>query len=216
VTGGIRITAAGHGYSTFDRVCVLGLSLTDASSNEGNAVRVDDDNLRVTGHLASAYGGNGARLFDARQPPFLSDRGVVRMVCPSPGTLLVAAQTGLYFSRDGGLNFGANTPAYDDGKPVRTGFVSALEIDTGWTRTVLVTDASVASPIVITAPGHGFQNDDRVYVGGVDNNTPANGGWLVDRVDDDHFSLRGSTGAGAASANGFAIGPAHPVTKQVQ
>lgn len=215
VTGGIRLTVAGHGYSTLDRVCVIGLPLRDLTANESDAVRIDDNTLRITGQLASAYAGNGAQLFDARQPPFLSDKGVVRMVCPAPGALLVAAQTGLYYSRDGGLNFGANTPSYDDGKPVRTGLISALEVDTGWNRTVAVADASVASPIVITAPGHGFADGDRVYVGGVDNNTAANGGWLVDRVDDDHFSLRGSTGVGGASANGFAIGPAHPVTRQV-
>ena len=90
----------------------------------------------------------GPMLFDARQPPFLSDRGVIRMVCPAAGTLLVAAETGLYYSRDGGRNFGANHPAYDDGRPVRTGLISALELDQGWTRTIRVGNATPTAPMV--------------------------------------------------------------------
>ena len=217
VAGGVRVTVNGHGYSTFDRVAAVGLPGLVGNRTEGFVTLVDTNRLRIDGAaMTGAYGGAGAILYDARQPPFLSDRGVVRMVCPQPNTLLVATETGLYYSRDGGRSFGANHPAYDDGKPIRTGLISALEIDQGWMRVARVGDATPASPIVVNIAGHGFVDGDRVFIGGVESNREANGSWLVDRVDDDHFSLRGSTGNGTGAVSGFAMGPAHPSIKPVQ
>jgi hypothetical protein len=217
VAGGVRVTVNGHGYSTFDRVAAVGLPGLVGNRTEGLVTLVDANRLRINGAvMTGAYGGAGAILYDARQPPFLSDHGVVRMVSPLPDSLLVATETGLYYSRDGGRNFGANHPAYDDGKPIRTGLISALEIDQGWMRVARVGDATPASPIVVTIPRHGFVNGDRVFIGGVESNRQANGGWLVDRVDDDHFSLRGSSGNGIGAVSGFAVGPTHPSTRPVQ
>jgi hypothetical protein len=217
VAGGVRVTVAAHGYSTFDRVAATGLPGLTGERAEGLVTLIDNDHLRINGlTMTGAYGGAGATLFDARQPPFLSDRGVVRMVCPLPDTLLIATQTGLYYSRDRGRNFGANHPAYDDGRPIRNGFISALEIDQGWMRSARVANATPTSPIVVDIPNHGFVNGDRVFIGGVVTNEEANGSWLVDRVDDGHFSLRGSTGSGVGAVSGFAFGPAHPSTRPVQ
>jgi len=216
VAGGVRVTVAGHGYASLDRVVAVGLPGMVGSAGEGAVRRIDDNTLRIGGvTMTGLYGGLGATLFDARQPPFLSDRGVVRMVCPAVGTLLVAAETGLYYSADGGRNFGANFPAYDDGKPVRTGLISALELDQGWTRSIRVADATPAEPIAVTLPGHGFVSGDHVILGGVTSNRAANGLWTLDVVDDDHITLRGSSGNGTGAVTGFAIGPAHPVTHQV-
>ncbi|MER6384181.1 hypothetical protein [Streptomyces sp. NPDC001250] len=53
-----------------------------------------------------------------------------RMVLPQPGVLLVGTLNGLYRSVDGGLNFGANAPAFNDGRPVITGYVTDLKLDT--------------------------------------------------------------------------------------
>jgi len=217
VAGGVRVTVNGHGYSTFDRVAAVGLPGLVGSDADRLVTRVDANRLRIDGAvLTGAYGGAGAILYDGRQPPFLSDHGVVRMVCPLPDTLLVAAATGLFYSRDGGRNFGANHPAYDDGKPIRTGLISALEIDQGWMRVARVGDATPAVPIVVTIPGHRFVNGDRVIIGGVASNREANGNWLVDRIDDDHFSLRGSQGNGMGAVSGYAMGPNHPSTRPVQ
>ncbi len=216
VAGGVRITVNGHGYSTFDRVAVVGLPGLFAASAEAVVRRIDDNTLLVrTTPMTGAYGGAGATLYDARQPPFLSDNGIVRMICPLPNTLLVAAQAGLFYSKDGGRNFGANLPNFDDGKPIRTGIISALELDQGWTRAVRVTDATNAAPIVVAAAAHGFQNGDQVVIGGVAPNLAANGTFVVDRVDDGHISLRGSNGAGGGAASGFVMGPAHPSTRAV-
>ena len=214
--GGVRITAAGHGYASLDRVIAVGLPGVVGATGEGIVTRIDADHLQIRGvSMTGAYGGAGATLVDARQPPFLSDRGIVRIICPSGGTLLVAAETGLYYSKDGGRNFGANFPDYNDGRPIRTGLISALETDQGWTRTLRVADATPAEPIVVTLPGHGFVTGDHVMLGGVTSNRAANGGWIADVVDADHITLRGSSGNGTGAVTGFAIGPAHPDTHPV-
>jgi hypothetical protein len=211
VAGGVRVTVAGHGYASLDRVVAVGLPGVVGAAGEGVVRRIAANTLRVGGvTMAGAYGGAGATLFDARQPPFLSDRGIIRMVCPTGGTLLVAAESGLYFSKDHGRNFGANFPDYNDGRPIRTGLISALEIDQGWHRVLRVADATPASPIRVTLPGHGFVTGDHVVLGGVTTNQAANGGWTADVVDADHITLRGSTGNGTGAVTGFAIGPAHP------
>ncbi len=217
VSGGVRLTVAAHGYVTGDRIAVVGLPGITGARNETVARRIDADHVRaVNRSLTSAYGGAGAQLFDARQAPFLSDAGIVRLVCPGPGMLLVAAQTGLFFSVDGGRSFGANQPAYDNGQPLRPGFICALELDQCATRVARVTDATAATPVVLTVPGHGFVSGDRAAVGGVTPNLQANGGWLVDRIDDDHLSLRGSSSGAAGAATGMVTGPTRPATVAVQ
>src|SRR6266498_4004535 len=214
--GGVRITVAAHGYAGLDRVTAVGLPGVTGAAGEGIVRRIDDNTLQIGGvTMTGAYGGAGATLFDARQPAFLSDRGVVRMICPSGNTLLVGSEAGLYYSKDGGRNFGANFPDYDDGRPIRTGLISALEVDQGWTRTLRVAGATPADPIVVTLPGHGFVTGDHVMLGGVTSNRAANGGWVADVVDADHVSLRGSSGNGTGAVTGFAIGPAHPDTHPV-
>jgi hypothetical protein len=214
--GGVRVTVAAHGYASLDRVTAVGLPGVTGAAGEGIARRIDDNTLQIGGvAMTAAYGGAGATLFDARQPPFLSDRGAVRMISPSGDTLLVGSEAGLYYSKDGGRNFGANFPDYNDGKPIRTGLISALETDQGWTRALRVADATPADPIVVTLPGHGFVTGDPVMLGGVTSNRAANGGWVADVIDADHISLRGSSGNGTGAVTGYAIGPAHPDTHPV-
>ncbi|HEX5087842.1 MAG TPA: choice-of-anchor D domain-containing protein [Nocardioides sp.] len=217
VAGGVRVTVAAHGYASLDRVVAVGLPGIVGARGEGPVRRIDADNLRIGGlTMTGAFNAAaGPMLFDARQPPFLSDRGVIRMVCPAAGTLLVAAETGLYYSRDGGRNFGANHPTYDDGRPVRTGLISALELDQGWMRTIRVGNATPTAPIAVTLPNHGLVAGDKVTIGGVTDNAQANGTWVVDVVDADHVTLRGSDGNGTGAVSGFAIGPSHPVTQPV-
>jgi hypothetical protein len=61
--------------------------------------------------------------------------------------------------------------------------------------------ATNASPIVIKQQEHGYIDEDIVTVSGVPGNTAANGIWPVTYVDDDHFTLVGSTGNGDFSAD---------------
>jgi hypothetical protein len=54
-----------------------------------------------------------------------------RIVVAGPDVLLVATDQGLYRSGDGGRNFGANGPGFDDRNPVLAGFVTCLLPDAG-------------------------------------------------------------------------------------
>lgn len=58
-----------------------------------------------------------------------SGNGINRMVMPAPNVLLVAAGNGLYRSVDGGLNFGNNSPMFNNGSPLVNGFISDLDLD---------------------------------------------------------------------------------------
>jgi len=69
-------------------------------------------------------------------------------------------------------------------------------------RTFTITGASNASPIVITAPAHGFSDDDPVEVAGVLGNTAADGSWLAANVATDTLELKGSVGNGAYTSGG--------------
>ncbi len=66
----------------------------------------------------------------------------------------------------------------------------------------VITDATNASPIVITSVGHGLTTGSRVTIASVTGNTAANGTWVVTFVDADTFSLDNSTGSGAYVSGG--------------
>ena len=57
-----------------------------------------------------------------------------------------------------------------------------------------LTDATFATPIVITSVGHGLNTGDRVQISGVTGNLGANGVWTVTRTGNDNFSLNQSIG----------------------
>ena len=59
-----------------------------------------------------------------------------------------------------------------------------------------ITNATNASPIVITSNGHGFANGDLVVVQGVGGNTNANGEFLISNVTTNTFRLVSSSGNG--------------------
>src|SRR5882672_10780217 len=158
-----------------------------------------------------------AHLDGGLHASIFANRGINRIVCPAPGALLVGSDAGLFFSKNGGLTFGANHPDYNDGRPIRRGFISALIGDSGATTVRRITDAT-STPIILTAQDHGFKTGDRVYVGQVEPTRSANGSWLVD-VDAgnaDTLTLRNSLGMGAGATRGFVIGPGHPNTLTVQ
>jgi hypothetical protein len=78
-------------------------------------------------------------------------------------------------------------------------------IDQVWdmkTNAKSITDATNASPIVVTSASHGFTDADILHVSGIVGNTAGNGTWEMDAVDDNSFKLLGSTGNGAWSSGG--------------
>src|SRR5574344_2415354 len=72
-------------------------------------------------------------------------------------------------------------------------------------KTYTVSNATNATPIVITAVGHGFNTGDKVFISGVGGNTAANGTFTITKLGADTFSLNGSVGNGAFSSNGTAV-----------
>jgi len=68
-----------------------------------------------------------------------------------------------------------------------------------------ITAASNASPIVITIADHSYLTGNRVLISSVTGNTNANGAWNITKVDDDTFSLDGSTGNEAYISGGTAV-----------
>jgi hypothetical protein len=71
------------------------------------------------------------------------------------------------------------------------------KLDTG-----TITNATNATPIVITSAGHNLQTGTKVTVSGVLGNTAANGDFTVTWIDADTFSLDSSVGNGAYTSGG--------------
>lgn len=70
---------------------------------------------------------------------------------------------------------------------------------------VAITNATNATPIVITATSHGLSTGNRVVITGVGGNTAANGVWTITVTDANTFSLDGSVGNGAYTSGGFVV-----------
>lgn len=67
-----------------------------------------------------------------------------------------------------------------------------------------ISGATNASPISITATGHGYSSGDIVHISGVAGNTAANGLWQITVVDANTFTLNGSTGNASYTSGGLA------------
>lgn len=65
-----------------------------------------------------------------------------------------------------------------------------------------ITDATNASPIVITSASHGWSTGEIVFIHDILGNTAANGTWKITVVDTDSYSLDGSTGNAAYTSGG--------------
>jgi photosystem II stability/assembly factor-like uncharacterized protein len=61
---------------------------------------------------------------------------IQRIVLPAHDLLILATNQGLFRSIDGGQNFGANPPLFNDRQPVLTGFISDLKVNTASSSTI--------------------------------------------------------------------------------
>jgi hypothetical protein len=104
---------------------------------------------------AVADGGLNATMFRGR--------GITRIVSNAADSLLVGTTDGLFRSVDGGLNFGANAPDFNDGKQIFLGIISSLALDKASPATRILFCVSGSSP----APTGG------VYCLEIDSNNPA-------------------------------------------
>jgi hypothetical protein len=66
----------------------------------------------------------------------------------------------------------------------------------------LISDATNATPIVVTVASHGLTEGDQVTITEVLGNTAANGTWSIESVTTDTFALTGSVGNGAYTSGG--------------
>ena len=74
--------------------------------------------------------------------------------------------------------------------------------DYGDSRTI--TNATNATPIIVTSASHGLSTGDVITIEGVVGNTNANAEWVITKIDANSFSLDGSAGnAGYTSGGTF-------------
>ena len=118
-----------------------------------------------------------------------TNQGISRIVCPAADTLLVATNIGLFRSVDGGRNFGANAPAFDDRQPVLAGKICTLLLDSDSPAStvyagvagvglMMSTNAGISFPINLFgnagAPPAGSYNSFVVAQSAFDGATPNN------------------------------------------
>jgi hypothetical protein len=79
-----------------------------------------------------------------------------------------------------------------------------MDLPVSLEATVAITNATNATPIVITSNNHGLRNNfaDQVRIAGVLGNTAANGDFFITVIDANNFSLNGSSGNGAYGGGG--------------
>ena len=68
-----------------------------------------------------------------------------------------------------------------------------------------ITNASNATPIVVTIVSHGFSNGDQVTITGVVGNAATNGTWIIENITANTFELIGSIGSGAYASGGSCV-----------
>ncbi|MFD4658246.1 hypothetical protein ACFWP2_21760 [Kitasatospora sp. NPDC058444] len=110
------------------------------------------------------------------------------------GTFTINDETdvaGYYSARDGG-----GGSFFFEGTPPTSATLTSATL-----TTKTITDVTSTSPIKITAAAHGFTTGQSVGISGV-TGINANGKWLITRMDNDTFSLNGSTGNGTWSGSG--------------
>lgn len=101
----------------------------------------------------------------------------------------------------------SGTPVNMDALPTfrvygQSGFVSGQSGSASYTDSGSITDATNASPIVITSANHGLATGDRVTVQNVGGNTGANGSFVITVLSSSTFSLDGSSGSASYTSGG--------------
>ena len=103
---------------------------------------------------------------------------------------------------DGGLTYDST------GRALTTETVKATSY-AAQAKTVTITGATNATPIVVTATAHGLYTGDLISISGITGNTNANGFFKVTRLTADTFSLQNySTGADIAGNGAYGGSPA--------
>jgi len=92
--------------------------------------------------------------------------------------------------------------ATDDGAVFSLLSELSLSGGTAALRSGDISNATNATPIVITSTAHGLTDQEMVFIQGVTGNTAANGSFRITRIDADHFSIN-SVGSGSYGSGGI-------------
>lgn len=94
----------------------------------GTGNRFDGGNQSIRG--AGIYRSvDGGETWTQLSEALLRNKHVVEIMVPAPNVLVVATDSGLFRSVNGGASFGANAPSFDDGQPVLAGTITNLALD---------------------------------------------------------------------------------------
>ena len=206
----IVITSNGHGLNTGDQVQIDGVQGNLAANGSFVVTRLDANRFELT-----RTAGNGV---------YLPDSGVWYRINTIAAVSNLAGPIKITSQDDHGLNTGDRVLIEDvQGNAAVNGTftitqVSATEFTlngteglntqahvpgTGRWRSLNVAGMTGDGALIqiTTATLHNLAPNDQVWVEGVAGNQAANGLWTIDVVDNTHFTLRGSLGNGAYTAD---------------
>jgi hypothetical protein len=125
---------------------------------------------------------------DSSAKPTHNETGRVTSGALTAGRVAIVGAGG-QVDDDAGLSYDATTAALTAERMVATSYSATP-------KTVNITGASNATPIVVTAAAHGLKTSDWIVISGITGNTNANGFFKITRLTADTFSLQNySTGA---------------------
>lgn len=212
-SGLFRVTAASHGFQSFDRVIIQGCRSSSfdpanpgsplyAVNNTGSndtwqIIRVDANNFDLVGSTAAqTYSGGGtAELAFSNQLVDVAGNGAYT----SGGTIKVPGQITLISST---TEAAANALGFYIGLPIRMKYTSYSGlVRKGNAPPKSITGITTGSPATLTVTAHGYSNGDYVQVYGVESEVAKiNATWQVANATADTFELSGSQTTGTYTA----------------
>src|SRR5688572_7826797 len=180
--------------------------------------QVDGTNINTTGFTAYSAGGTVARVYTIASPYAIADLPLVKYVQSADVMTLVHPDYAVReLTRTGHAAWTFSTPtfapatSYPTGVTVTAGRVGAQRARYQVTAigsdeslpglaasgAANITGATAASPVVITAVGHGLETDDEVQIDSVGGMTELNGRrFIITVINANSFSLRDEDGTG--------------------
>ncbi len=195
---GVYANVTGAGFDTitiYTRTAIFGtftvsavkVSLSGTITNSGN-LNQGSEGVWMIDDSATPYLNHAAHTWQA---DFYAEVAAAGM------NLTVASSMEL-------LNPPDNPPSATWSARYNSGLQVITDVGFGTEAQAAITNATNASPIVITAEANGYNSGDRITIAGVFNNTAANGVWPINRLTADTFSLNGSIGNGTYVGGGLA------------
>lgn len=224
----IVVTSASHGLTTADIVHIRGALGNTAANGNWTITVVNANSFSLDSSVGNgAYTASSAHWISTQIGP--TSGSVLSASSASPiniGSLLHGLSTGNTVTvEDVGGNTAANgtfavTVVDSNNFTLDTSVANGTYSSGGTWKGGLgppfhahrITDATFATPIVITSPDHGLSDGDWVTVTSVRGNTAANGTFEVQRNGTDTFTLVDSVGNAAYVAGGIWTAGARYIT----